>query len=103
MVPPSEIGAIGRRLWFSSAGQVPATPAARRKVENADVTQALAAIGDQVRYNQLREKIMNLTKSSKRTAQLAIAEACQQGWIVQTSDRSVYQRRCAITDRALCR
>ena len=44
------------------------------------MTQALAGLGKQARYNQLREQIMQLTDCSKRTAQLAIAEACQQGW-----------------------
>lgn len=71
-------------LWFSSAGQSSATPpAARRKVEKADVTQALTGIGEQVRYTQLRDQIMDLTECSKRTAQLAITEACRQGSIVQ--------------------
>jgi AAA domain len=71
-------------LWFSSAGQSSVTPrAARRKVEQADVTQALAGIGEQVRYTQLRDQIMDLTECSKRTAQLAITEACRQGSIVQ--------------------
>src|SRR5271169_1383432 len=71
-------------LWFSSTGQAPATPAAvRRKVEKADVTQALTGIGEQVRYTQLRDQIMDLTECSKRTAQLAITEACRQGSIVQ--------------------
>ena len=71
-------------LWFSSAGQASATPApARRKVEQADVTQALTGIGEQVRYTQLRDQIMDLTECSKRTAQLAITEACRQGSIVQ--------------------
>ena len=71
-------------LWFSSAGQPPATAgAARRKVEKADVTQALTDIGEQVRYTQLRDQIMDLTECSKRTAQLAITEACRQGAIVQ--------------------
>ena len=71
-------------LWFSSAGQSSATPAAaRRKVEKADVTQALTGIGEQGRYTQLRDQIMDLTECSKRTAQLAITEACRQGSIVQ--------------------
>ena len=71
-------------LWFSAAGQPSATPAAvRRKVEKADVTQALTGIGEQVRYTQLRDQIMDLTECSKRTAQLAITEACRQGSIVQ--------------------
>ena len=73
------------RLWFCSAGQSSATPAApRRKVEQADVTQALTGVGEQVRYTQLRDQIMDLTECSKRTAQLAITEACRQGSIVQT-------------------
>jgi hypothetical protein len=71
-------------LWFSSSCQAPATPAvARRKVEKADVTQALTGIGEQVRYTQLRDQIMDLTECSKRTAPLAITEACRQGSIVQ--------------------
>jgi hypothetical protein len=70
-------------LWFSS-GSSPSPPAAaRRKVEKADVTQAISNIGEQARYNKLRGEIMNLTECSKRTAQLAINEARQQGWIVQ--------------------
>jgi hypothetical protein len=71
-------------LWFSARGQAPATSPTRRKVEKADVTQALAeGRGGQLRYNQLRQQIMNRTHCSKRTAQLAITEACQQGCIVQ--------------------
>jgi AAA domain len=71
-------------LWFSARGQAPATSPTRRKVEKADVTQALAeGRGGQLRYNQLRQQIMNRTQCSKRTAQLAITEACQQGCIVQ--------------------
>ena len=70
-------------LWFCS-GSSPSPPAAaRRKVEKADVTQAISNIGEQARYNKLRGEIMNLTECSKRTAQLAINEARQQGWIVQ--------------------
>ena len=48
-----------------------------------DVTSALAQVGPAARYNQLREQIMQRSGCSKRTAQLAIADACQQGWIVQ--------------------
>ena len=54
-------------------------------MEQTDITQALADLGEQARYNQLREQIMTLTECSKRTAQLAITEACQQGWIVQAN------------------
>lgn len=64
------------------SGQPPATAPARRKVEAADITRALADLGGEARYNQLREHIMTLTECSKRTAQLAITEACQQGGIV---------------------
>src|SRR5438128_2575440 len=83
--PPRLLQLDPHTLWFSSAGQSSVTPpAARRKVEQADVTQALAGIGEQVRYTRLRDQIMDLTECSKRTAQLAITEACRQGSIVQT-------------------
>ena len=82
--PPRLLQLDPQTLWFSSAGQSSVTPpAARRKVEKADVTQALTGIGEQVRYTQLRDQIMDLTECSKRTAQLAITEACRQGSIVQ--------------------
>jgi AAA domain len=82
--PPRLLQLDPHTLWFSSAGQSSVTPpAARRKVEQADVTQALAGIGEQVRYTRLRDQIMDLTECSKRTAQLAITEACRQGSIVQ--------------------
>jgi hypothetical protein len=41
-------------------------------------------LGAQARYTQLRQQIMTLTECSKRTAQMAITAACQQGSIVQT-------------------
>src|SRR5437870_1886285 len=69
-------------LCFSHAAPVPAATPARRKVEPTDVTQVLLARDGPLRYNQLREHIMNRTQCSKRTAQLAIHEACQQGVIV---------------------
>lgn len=81
--PPRLLQLDPHSLWFSPAGAVVAPPTAGRKVEKVHVTQALANLGEQVRYNQLREQIMTLTECSKRTAQLAITEACQQGWIVQ--------------------
>ena len=81
--PPCLLELDSHSLWFSPAGQPPAAVLARRKVEPADVAQALADLGDEARYNQLRERIMGLTECSKRTAQLAIAEACQRGSIVQ--------------------
>jgi hypothetical protein len=70
-------------LWFSAGGPTPASVASRKKVENTDVKCALAGLGPQVRYNQLRSRIMDLTQCSKRTAQLAITQACQEGLIVQ--------------------
>jgi hypothetical protein len=53
------------------------------------VTRVLADLDGQARYNQLRQQIMTLTQCSKRTAQLAIALACQQGGIV--SDHGLYR------------
>ena len=47
------------------------------------MSKALGALGNQTRYNQLRQQIMDLTDCSKRTAQLAIADACRDGVIVQ--------------------
>ncbi len=81
--PPRLLALDPHTLWFSAAGQPPASAPARRKVERTDVTRALSGPGGELRYNQLREQIMTRTDCSKRTAQLAIAEACQQGWIVQ--------------------
>jgi hypothetical protein len=80
--PPRLLQLDSRTLWFSSAGSPSASAASRRKVEKTDITQALAGMGDQARFNQLRDRIMTTTECSKRTAQLAIAEACRQGWIV---------------------
>jgi hypothetical protein len=70
-------------LWFSAGSQRTAPVASRKKVENADVKCALASIGPQARYNELRSRIMDLTECSKRTAQLAITQACQDGLVVQ--------------------
>lgn len=71
-------------LSFSAAGAAPArTAVTRKKVEQEHVTQALAGLGRQARYNQLRQLVMERTECSKRTAQLAIGEACREGSIVQ--------------------
>ncbi len=70
-------------LWFSASGQAPVPSPLRRKVETTDVTQALTRSGGPLHYNQLRQQIMQRTECSKRTAQLAIRQACQEGWIVQ--------------------
>jgi AAA domain-containing protein len=83
--PPRLLQLDPSALWFSAAGVPPAAVGAdRHKVEPADVRQALADLGAQARYNQLRQQIMTLTECSKRTAQMAITAACQQGSIVQT-------------------
>jgi hypothetical protein len=81
--PPRLLELDPQTLWFSPAGPLPAPPPVGRKVEKADVTEALTALEGEARYNQLRQQIMTLTECSKRTAQLAITQACQQGWIVQ--------------------
>ena len=70
-------------LWFSAAGPSPSQQAPRRKVEPEDVTQALASLGPQARYNQLRQQVMTRTDCSKRTAQLAIDASRLEGRIVQ--------------------
>jgi len=80
--PPRLLELDPQSLWFSPAGSPPPTATVRRKVEPADVTEVLSDLGGQARYNQLRQQIMILTQCSKRTAQLAITEACQQGGIV---------------------
>jgi hypothetical protein len=83
--PPRLLQLDPRTLWFSSTEKPPAAAPTRRKVEKKDITQALADMGDPVHYNQLRDQIMNATECSKRTAQLAIAQACQQGWIARAN------------------
>ena len=70
-------------LWFSATGPAPLPSPARRKVETTDVAQALTDRGGPLHYNQLRQQIMQRTECSKRTAQLAIRQACQEGCIVQ--------------------
>ena len=82
--PPRLLQLDPHTLWFSAAGSPSTAESAnRRKVERSDVTSALTQVGPAARYNQLREQIMQRSECSKRTAQLAIADACQQGWIVQ--------------------
>ena len=78
--PPRLLELDPHTLWFSPAGPAPAK-APGRKVEMTDVRQALAS--EPLRYNQLREVIMKSTQCSKRTAQLAITQASQQGLIFQ--------------------
>jgi len=42
-------------LWFSPAVSLPALAPVGRKVEKADVTEALTALTGKARYNQLRQ------------------------------------------------
>jgi hypothetical protein len=79
--PPCLLSLDPDSLWFSPAGQ-PTPAASRHKVSPAEVTEALADLGGHARYNQLRQHLMTLAPCSKRTAQLAIAEACQMASIV---------------------
>lgn len=83
--PPRLLQLDSAALWFSASGEPSkaVVPADRRKVEAGDVRQALTELGAQARYNQLRQQIMTLTECSKRTAQMAIAEACRKGCIAQ--------------------
>lgn len=80
--PPRLLELDPHHLCFSSAGSAPARTD-RRKVGTSEVQEALAQRGGQLRYNQLREEIMQRTQCSKRTAQLAIRQASQQGLILQ--------------------
>ena len=83
--PPRLLELNPNTLWFSSAASPGVASAApRRKVAKEDITQVFAHAGNPARYTDLRSQIMQLTECSKRTAQLAITEACQQGWIVQS-------------------
>jgi AAA domain len=69
-------------LWFSSAASLPIALRLRHKVEPGDVTQVLSTRGGRLRYTELRQEIMQQTECSKRTAQLAISQACKQGTVI---------------------
>ncbi len=72
--------------FFAGAVQGAPTKIPHRKADrHRRARQAARAhhLGRQARYNQLRQQVMEETECSKRTAQLAIAEACRQGSIVQ--------------------
>jgi hypothetical protein len=84
-LPPRLLQLDSQNLWFSSSDPASAAPTMTpaRKVENQDVSQALAQSGGRLRYNQLRQEVMQRTQCSKRTAQLAISRASQQGFVHQ--------------------
>jgi len=69
-------------LWFEASTSNPAPVRARRKVETADVQRALTTSGS-ARFNELRQQVMTQSECSRRTAQLAIRRACQEGSIIQ--------------------
>ena len=80
--PPRLLKLDPQSLWFSSAGSGSIAQTLRHKVNPTDVSQALSSRGGQLRYSDLRQEIMQQTECSKRTAQLAISEACKQGSVV---------------------
>lgn len=82
--PPLWLELNPQTLWFTGTAASAGSPAPRRKVDKEDITQAFAHAGNPTRYTALRSQIMNLTECSKRTAQVAITDACQQGWIIQS-------------------
>ena len=76
-------------LWFSPSGSCSVPPAARRKAEPADVARALADAGSPAAFTQLRQRVIQSAQCSKRTADLAIRRARDEGFIVH--DGSQYR------------
>lgn len=82
--PPRLLELNPQNLWFSTSGPPPApTVTAAHKAEGTHVSQALVERGGRLRFNQLRKEVMQRTQCSKRTAQLAISRASQQGLVHQ--------------------
>jgi len=79
--PPRLLSLDPETLWFDTCSATSAPVRAPRKVETANVHRALADSGPS-RFNQLRQRIMDQSECSRRTAQLAIQRACQQGSII---------------------
>src|SRR5438093_7184308 len=82
--PPSRLLSLDpSALWFSASGStVSASVPSRRKVEPADVQLALQAADSPSAFNPLRRQIILKSKCSKRTADLAIRRARDEGFIV---------------------
>jgi hypothetical protein len=82
--PPSRLLSLDpTALWFSASGSVPAVASPpRRKVEPADVQRALKTTGSPAAFNPLRQQIIQNSQCSKRTADLAIRRARDEGFIV---------------------
>ena len=88
--PPRMLELNPQTLWFSSVGgAIQPKTISRRKVESQEVRQTVAQRGGPLRYNQLRQEIMQRNQCSKRTAQLAITQAVQQGEIRQHAGQYV--------------
>ncbi len=87
--PPSRLLSLDpEALWFSASGSTPpAPPPSRRKVEPADVQLALMAAGSPSAFNSLRQQIIQNSKCSKRTADLAIRRAREEGLIVHDGNQ----------------
>jgi len=88
--PPRRLRLDPDTLWFAESGVAAPEPAPRRKVEGEDVRQALTALGGTARFNPLRDQLMARTQSSNRTAQLAVADACQRGLIARQPDGTYF-------------
>jgi AAA domain len=82
--PPRLLTLDADSLWFEPSNAQPTPPQPRRKVETADVERAVAASGS-IRFNPLRQQIMDQSECSRRTAQLAIQRACREGSIVHNN------------------
>jgi hypothetical protein len=80
--PPRSLTLDAETLWFETCASTPAPVHTQRKVETADVQRALAASGS-ARFNELRQQLMDQSDCSRRTAQLAIQRAFQDGSIIQ--------------------
>jgi len=82
--PPSRLLSLDpASLWFSASGSVPAVASPpRRKVEPADVQRALKTTGSPAAFNPLRQQIIQNAQCSKRTADLAIRRARDEGFIL---------------------
>lgn len=87
--PPSRLLSLDPdALWFSASGSTPSLPSpARRKVEPADVQLALQTAGSPSAFSPLRERIMQNANCSKRTADLAIRRARDEGFILHDGNQ----------------
>ena len=80
--PPRLLTLNTDTLWFEpTSGSTPAPSPTRRKVDTADVQRAVQTSGP-TRFTQLRQQIIAQSECSRRTAQLAIRRACQEGSII---------------------